>query len=85
MTRNVPVCVAINTKNKFFCLATIHDANLLNTVVVNIFDGEGQVSLMSKVEFDSTCKIILEPLSCYSFLDAFAGLSYVECPVLEVL
>ena len=50
----------INCYTNFFYLATIHDANLLNTVVVNIFGGEEQVSLMPKVEFDSTCQIVLE-------------------------
>lgn len=59
MTLNVPVSVAINTKNKFFCLATIHDANLLHTVAVNTSDDEGQVSLMQRL-FDSTSKIVPE-------------------------
>lgn len=64
MTANVPVCVAINTENKFFCLAAIHDASLLNTVVVNFFsfNKEGQVSLMPKIEFVSACTIVLEAL-----------------------
>lgn len=61
MTPNVPVCVAINKKkNTFFCLATSHDANLLNTLVVSSFDHEEQVSLMPKVEFDSTSQVVLE-------------------------
>lgn len=60
MTANVPVSVAINTENKFFCLAAIHDASLLNTVVVNVFYNEGQVSLMPKVEFVRACTMVLE-------------------------
>lgn len=61
MTPNVPVCVAINKKKKFFFrLATSHYANLLNTLVVNSFDHEEQVSLMPKVEFDRTSQIVLE-------------------------
>lgn len=62
MTPNVPVCVAINKKKKkiFFYLATSHDASLLNTLVVNSFDHEEQVSLMPKVEFDRTSQIVLE-------------------------
>lgn len=58
-TPKVLVCEVINKKKKkkFFCLVTIQSANLLNTVLVNISD-DGQVSLVPKAEFGSTCKII---------------------------